>query len=145
MKIVSFVVCDDIRNESGGKHSLMGVYGNLIEFRVTPEKKNQWPKAMKIGIFITIKPDDFDREKNTNSFHLRINYNGEELNIAEGVFDLSHIPPSQVINLAILHNSFPFKEPGEIRFFLDFSDVNKDILETIDLGYTLKITEKISQ
>ena len=63
MKMLNFVVCDDVRNEMGGKYSIMGVYGNSIEFSVTPEKKDQWPKTMRTGFFITIQPEDSDREK----------------------------------------------------------------------------------
>jgi hypothetical protein len=51
MKLVQFIVCDDIRKETGNKFSLMGIYENAIEFRVTPDKKDKWPKTMRLGIY----------------------------------------------------------------------------------------------
>ncbi len=143
MKIVSFLICDDIRNETGGKHSLMGVYGNSIEFRVTPENKNKWPKTMRIGVFVNINLEDSDKEKSINSFNLKIDYNGEIKGIAQGIFSPTDVPIFHSVNLAILHNNFSFKEPGEIKFSLDFSDVNNDVVETISPEYILKISEKI--
>jgi len=142
MKIVSFIVCDDIRNEVGGKHSLMGVYGNSIEFRVSPENKNKWPKSMKVGIFVNIKLEDNDREKDINSFSLNIDYSGKVEKVAKGLFSPAHIPMSHSVNLAIVHNNFVFKEAGEVRFFLDFFDGKDVTIQTIAPDYVLKISEK---
>ena len=145
MKMLNFVVCDDIRNEMGGKHSIMGVYGNSIEFAVTPEKKDQWPKTMRTGFFITIQPEDSDREKNLKYFSLKMDYNGKVEEIAQGGINFKDIPPSRIVNLAILHNNFSFKEPGKIKFSLDFSDAKKDVVGTLAPDYILKIMERINQ
>jgi hypothetical protein len=145
MKIISFLVCDDIRNEVGGKSSIMGVYANSIEFGVTPENKNQWPKAMRVGIFVNIKLEDSDRKKNINSFSLKIDCNGKIEEVAQGNFNPKDIPISHSVNLAIVHNHFPFNEPGEMRFSLDFSDAKNDVIETIAPDYILRISEKINQ
>lgn len=142
MKIVSFLVCDDIRNELGGKHSLMGVYSNSIEFQVTPEKKNQWPKSMRMGIFASINIEDDDRKRQITSFGLAIDYNGQKGNVAKGDFRPEDIPVSHSLNIAILHNNFVFKEAGDVRFSLEFSDSKDRILETIVPDYVLKISEK---
>ncbi len=143
MKVVSFIVCDDIRNEIGGKHSLMGVYGNSIEFRVTPENRDQWPKNVKIGIFVTIKLEDDDREKDINSFSLNIDYSGKLEKVAKGLFHPAHIPISHMVNLAIVHNNFVFKEAGELRFSLDFFDAKDVRTQRIVPDYVLKLSEKV--
>jgi len=143
MKIVSFLVCDDIRSEIGGKHSLIGVYGNSIEFQVTPENKNQWPRKKKMGIYAHIKLEDSDRKKGIISFKLKVNYNGKIEEVAQGPFCPKDVPISLSVNLVIIHNNFVFKEPGEISFSLDFSDVKNDVIETITPDYILKISEKI--
>jgi len=143
MKIVSFLVCDDIRSEMGGKHSLIGVYSNSIEFQVTPEKKDQWPRKMKMGIYVRIKLEDSDREKDINSFKCKVDYNGRVEEIVQGTFFPKDVPISSSVGLVIVHNNFVFKEPGEIRFVLDFSDVKNDVIETITPDYMLKISEKI--
>lgn len=145
MKIVSFLVCDDIRNEMGGKHSLMGVYGNSIEFHVTPENRNQWPKVMRMGVFASVNIGDDDRKKHITSFSLLIDYDGKKENIAKGNFRPEDIPVSHSLNIAIIHNNFLFKEAGDVRFSLEFSDSKGRIIETIVPDYVLKISEKTNE
>jgi Family of unknown function (DUF6941) len=142
MKIVSLLVCDDIRSEIGNKHSLMGVYDNSIEFGVTPENKNLWPKTMRIGIFVKMKFEDVDKEKEINSFKLKADYNGKIMEIAKGAFRPKDVFISHTVNLAVVYNNFAFEEPGEIKFLLE-SYANDNLISTISPDYTLKISEKV--
>ena len=59
MKLLNFIICDDIRNELGNKHSLMGVYDDSIEFQVTPDNQNTWPKSLKVGIYAKVKTEEY--------------------------------------------------------------------------------------
>jgi len=142
MKITNFLVCDDIRNEIGNKRSLMGIYDSSIEFRVTPENKSQWPKAMRLGIFARIKFENTDIKKGISSFKLKIDYNGDIKEMGKGAFSAEKVSMFHTASLAIVHNNFVFKEPGEIRFSLDFSDVKNNVIQTITPDYILKISEK---
>ncbi len=145
MEITNFLVCDDIRNEIGNKKSLMGIYDSSIEFQVTPENKSQWPRVKRLGIFARIKFEKTDMEKGISSFEfkLKIDYNGDIKEMGKGVFYAEKVSMFHTANLAMVFDKFVFKEPGEIRFFLDFSNVKNDVIKTVTPDYILKISEKV--
>jgi len=62
MRISNIIVCDDIREETGGKYTLVGVYSNKIVFE-NNQKKELFPVSKQLGVFIK-----FVREKNTTSY-----------------------------------------------------------------------------
>ena len=84
MKLQTFIVCDDIRNEIGQKHSLIGVYDDRILFNVTPDKKNTWPKQMKLGIFAKISFG----ELTPKSFSFKMKYNENDVPLGEGSINI---------------------------------------------------------
>lgn len=143
MKITSFLVCEDIRNEVGNKHSLIGVLGNSLEFRVTPENKNRWPKRMKLGVFVGMKREGTDKENEIVGFAIKIDYNGMPSELGKGIFNTKDIPKANHISLAVVFNNFAFQESGEIRFTLDFLNSQNEIVETIPLDYILKVSETV--
>ena len=75
MKLLDFIICDDIRNELGNKHSLMGIYDDSIEFQVTPDNQNTWPKLLRIGIYAKVKTED---NEEVFKFKIRMKYNEKE-------------------------------------------------------------------
>ncbi|GJL79511.1 MAG: hypothetical protein NPINA01_25000 [Nitrospinaceae bacterium] len=65
MKLLDFIVCDDIRREEGGKFTLVGVYNDKVEFiPLTPEEV-KWPQNKQIGVYCRLvgEKSDFNFEK----------------------------------------------------------------------------------
>lgn len=58
MKLLDLIICDDIRQEVGGKQSLIGVYSDLIINFIPGQVV--WPVNFKLGIFIRIKLEEND-------------------------------------------------------------------------------------
>lgn len=48
MKIVDFILCDDIRQELGNKVSLMGIFSDAVVL----QQEVSWPIRMNFGVFI---------------------------------------------------------------------------------------------
>jgi hypothetical protein len=140
MKIKTFLICDDIRNEIGSKHSLIGLYDDRIIFNVTPDNKDTWPKQMKLGIFAKIDLEEDD----PSSFRLKIKYNDNEQVLGEGGTkkqDKGNM--KKLLSFAFVHNNFIFEGPGSISFVFDFFHEKKEIIQSIAPDYELKVEEKI--
>jgi len=60
MKLIDFIICDDIRTELGNKFSLMGIYEDAINFNVSANESGKWPKVIRIGFFIRIKTENYE-------------------------------------------------------------------------------------
>ncbi|MCK4796008.1 MAG: hypothetical protein KAT05_01435 [Spirochaetes bacterium] len=142
MKINSFIVCDDIRTEIGNKHSLIGVYDEVINFFVTPDKKNTWPKAMKLGFFIKISFDKDEKGK-ISSFKFISDYNGSKKELGEGSIDSEKLIDLKKLKLAIVFNNFEFKEAGNIKFSFEFYKSNNDLYESITIDESIVIQETV--
>jgi len=57
MKLVDFIVCDDIRQEVGGKVTLVGVYEDRLMINVPNPDAMRWPAKLKLGFFIRLLND----------------------------------------------------------------------------------------
>jgi hypothetical protein len=140
MKLINFIICDDIRNELGNKISLMGIYDDTIEFPVTQDKENTWPKSMRIGVCLRIK---LDQDKDITRFKLRTSFNNKEIIIGEGVFNLSQLKQLKKINIVILHNAFVFNASGIMNFIFDFYNSKDEIVDTLHSDLSLEIKEAV--
>jgi hypothetical protein len=136
MKIISFVVCDDIRNEAGNKNSFMGVYDDNIIFSVTPDNRNSWPKTIKLGFHARILADNIK----PNSFEFNLEYNQKKTLLGKG--ELHFTEKINKIKIVVLSN-FEFKKSGTMKFVFDFFDENNNIVETINPDYELTISESV--
>lgn len=144
MKVLNFIICDDIRNELGNKKSLMGIYDDTIEFIATPEIKNIWPKMFRIGIYAKIKLEDED-ESEISMFKLHIKYNNKKIDLGEGQVNTPKLKSSKKFNIAMVHPSFVFEEPGVIEFYFDFLNAEKKIIETISPDLKFEVKEKMME
>ena len=145
MKLVSFIICDDIRNEIGNKHSLIGVYDDSIEFGVSPKKKNIWPKSLKLGIFSRILFTDEELKQNIHSFNLSVKYNDELIELGNGILPDGLLNQSNKITIAIVNNNFIFKEAGQLNFIIKFFNNKKDNIGTVKPDINFKVAEKVLQ
>lgn len=91
MKIINFIICDDIRQEQGNKVSLMGVYDDKIMFSVAPDQVDAWPKPFSFAVFLraVIEADDLSRGIKKMSFSV-----GQEGN--KQTFPPADIPPEHL-------------------------------------------------
>jgi hypothetical protein len=141
MKLIDFILCDDIRMEMGNKSSLMGVYDATIEFFVTPDKKNTWPKKMRIGIYARLKAEG--QKLDISRFELKSIFNGKESLIQKGLFNPP--PDYKNINMAIIHNAFVFENEGTMKFVIYLYNDKEEIVDTIYPDYFLEIKEITSK
>lgn len=79
------VVCDDVRNETGNKVSLMGIYSGKILFPAFPAV------LPKLCFFVTAR---FPAKKLPGNLVVRIEKDGES--IGEQVIDISKLPISEI-------------------------------------------------
>jgi hypothetical protein len=126
MKIIDFIICDDIRREIGNKHTLVGVYDESIDFSVEKDYYKKWPKGIKLGFFIriallTMMPDEF-------SFNMI--FEDKKTEMGRGKIKQDS-PISQRLNLIIVHNNFLFQNAGEVKFQIDFFKNGTRIAELI--------------
>ena len=142
MKLLTFLVCDDIRMELGQKHSVIGVYDDRIAFRVAPDRQNSWPKLMKIGFFMKIILE----EEIPNSMVFKITLNGKHTTFfPERPVNMNRENPKKLLTAALVHNHFKFTEPGEMQFRIEFYNADKQLIEALHPELTLQITEEVVQ
>ena len=137
MKVQSFIVCDDIRVEVGNKHTLVGVYDEQINFRVTPDKKDTWPKFLKLGFFAKIIIED-DNAKFFN-FNFELGQEKKSFLQAAQFPKVNKVP--DVMTIVYVVNSFELSKAGILRFSFDFLDEKKEIIQTISPDSNLIIKE----
>lgn len=142
MKLIDFIICDDIRTEVGNKHSLVGVYSDAINFNVSSKESGKWPKVMKIGFFIRIKVENDEKAK-INKFKLNINYNEKNKTMAEGVINLEAEKNTQGILLAIIFNQFIFESLGLMSVSLELTDKDGSVINNFEMPEKIKISENI--
>ncbi|NQT61215.1 MAG: hypothetical protein HQ557_19790 [Bacteroidetes bacterium] len=140
MKLQTFIVCDDIRNEIGQKHSLIGVYDDRILFNVTPDKKNTWPKQMKLGIFAKISFE----ELTPKSFSFKMKYNENDVLLGEGSVNIKESEKNMnKFIVAIVNNNFLFDKPGKIKFTFIFFDKSKNNIGSVSPDFELEVEELV--
>jgi hypothetical protein len=120
MKLIDFIICDDIRNELGNKQSLIGVYGENIIFNVPPPEKGKWPKVLKLAFFIRIKLEQDDDRTKLNKFRLNVIFNEKIKTLAEGIINVDL--NSKGILLAVVFNQFVFENSGLMSASVELMD-----------------------
>ena len=136
MKIGNFILCDDIRYEMGSKLSLMGVYADSIEFSVPPDKKDTWPKRIRLAVYLTA---DLEGKK-TSSFKIRAVHDKGEVVLGEGSFEQAI---EKSIKIAMVNRNFSFETGGEYTFYLDVFDGEKTLIESSEPVNSIMVKEKV--
>lgn len=54
MKVIDFIICDDIRIEQLSKISLMGIYNDRIAITVADKSSVKWPFVMSLGLYVRL-------------------------------------------------------------------------------------------
>lgn len=132
MKLLDLIVCDDIRQEVGGKQSLIGVYSDLI-INFMPGQMI-WPLNFKLGIFIRLKLDDNDIKP--DAFEIDCFYLGKIIKNFNG--NLNFPENTKNFNLIMVDNAFMIQGVGHITFAIKFKK-NNEVYNTIIPEYILEV------
>ncbi len=145
MKLINFIICDDIRSEIGNKLSLMGVYSESINFHSKANDENQWPKTKRIALYIQMDVEEDEDLNDIQSFELQIDYNGEVKNIGGSDSPPPKSEAEKGLLLQAIFDKFKFKETGKIIFIIKFFDKNGNKLSEVSSPVPLKVEETIHQ
>jgi hypothetical protein len=127
VKILDFILCEDIRKEVGNKHTLIGVFDEELNFLVPEGVKDVWPKPIRVGMFIRIKLEENDIKP--DRFELTFLYEGKAFGGGHGLIKI--VNESKMMNFIFTHNQFPISGEGKISFVLKFYKDNNLINELI--------------
>lgn len=133
MKLLDLIVCDDIRQEVGGKQSLIGVYSDLI-INFMPGQMI-WPLNFRLGIFIRLKLDE--NEIKPDAFEIDCFYMGNIIKNFNG--NLNFPENTKYFNLIMVDNAFIIHGIGNITFAIKFKK-NNEIYNTIIPDYVLEVS-----
>lgn len=138
MKLVDFVLCDDIRHEVGNKVSLIGVYNDRIIFAEKKVSDIKWPKQMKLGIYIRTLIGE--NERFPNKFVVDVNCNGKQCLSASGaVLKQAAIgEKGYLIAFAIVAEKFPFNGAGTLSFNIKYFE-NDNLIADVTPAYNLSV------
>ena len=133
MKLIDFIICDDIRFETNGKHTLVGAFSDI---NVPYKKGTKKPinVLLKLGFFIRCMVDS--SETKPENFKLEVLHNTKgQLQPFEG--SLSIPEDVKFMNLVLVTN-YVIPDEGRISFTLLLSKDGK-VIDTIKPEYTFGI------
>lgn len=134
MKILDYIICDDIRREFGGKHTIVGAYNDRIDFLAFGTQPLRWPINKQIGIYIRFKKEDSD--PSFDKFKLNIDVGMNKLAFIEGVFPIDN--KSKTIVLDCVLPVVQFQGPGTMTTKIEFLMAEKVVLEVSpELNFTI--------
>ncbi len=105
MKILDWIVCDDIRFENNGKKILIGVYDQSINFRGLPEPR---PKMVGLNLFSFIRIIKVSNEKTPDVAKVIFSIDNEIVHEINMNVQPSHGEWKELLTLAI-KTEFQFK------------------------------------
>lgn len=143
MRIIDFIVCDDIRQEVRNKVTLIGIYGDTINLETSPGNEIKWPIALKLGIFVRVKLDQGDDlEKDGFTFQLSMVHAEQKIIEVNGNFGFMKVEPTSVVGIPIVYPPVPLNGPGKLVFSFRVTKGEQIILEE-DTAFemTLRVRE----
>jgi len=116
MKLIDFILCDDIRQEIGGKVTLVGVYEDRIMINATSPDAVRWPVQLKLGFFIRLLNDG--PAPDIDDFDLQVRCNAKMICRLSGPIS---IPPRQgLLNLFFVNSAVRIPSEGTLSVALIF-------------------------
>lgn len=115
MQLIDFMVCDDIRQEVGNKHSLMGIYGNSVTINIPDVQPDAQPVPLRLGIFVRIRLDPEDPAPTLFELTAR---QGERppMRVLQPLLARSIRTVPSFINATVVIPQFPIYESGVVSF-----------------------------
>ncbi len=121
MKVLDFIICDDVRQEIGNKFTLVGIYDSDIKVQTKAPETLKWPLPMSLALYGRLQPEA--REPGFDAFEIRILHEGKELAEIKGTVKMT--PTDKTIPIHIRMPNFPLPGPGKLTFFLKTSHQGK--------------------
>lgn len=115
MKIVDYIIAEDIRYETGNKFSVMGIYSDEIKLGLPSDIV--WPIPFRFGVFIRVEIDNSDIPP--NRFVLKVDVDEKDIARMEGNIEFKNIESKKsvrTISLPLVISPFPLPGYGNIRF-----------------------------
>ncbi len=116
MKIIDFIVCDDIRREVGNKRTIVGAYNERIIFAASTNFK--WPVNKQLGFYFRLEREETDPDFDNFLLAIYLNEENDALGKVRGNIKIHDFSRPMVIDIV-----FPvinFKAPGIMRVKMDF-------------------------
>lgn len=108
MKILDFIVCDDIRREIGDKLSLMGIYNDEILFTGVAVT---WPQALRMGIYVRFVVEQRDPLPDEMTMQIRM----QDAVVFQATGDTAGIQQERAVSTQLVA-MVPIVGPGELLF-----------------------------
>jgi hypothetical protein len=115
MKLLDFIVCDEVRVENTGKHFLVGVYSNELIVAAPP---NLPPPPIRMSFFIRLKAEERDPIKQSLDFSIW--QGSEKLFDLQGQVEIKN--RDAFVNLGLNIGLVQVKRYGDIRFEMKYGD-----------------------
>ena len=132
MKLIDFIVCDDIRQELFGKTTIVGVYSDL---QIAPPTENvKWSIPLRLGFFMRFKAED--GIKSLNSFEINFFQDEAKFHSFKGTINIPS--NSSYFNLVAINNAFPIPKIGNISFQIIFKHDN-EVINDITPDFILNV------
>ncbi|MES2614702.1 MAG: hypothetical protein V4591_04730 [Bdellovibrionota bacterium] len=130
MKLLDFIVCDDIRLELGNKVTIVGVYGDVIMVEAKNISAISWPIPLKMAVYWRIQLDQDDKnqwpERNFD-FELNAFHNSEPLFQFVGKLEEHINKDAQIIGIPFAGAIVGLKSTGVLTFDLIIKSSGKEI------------------
>ena len=126
MRIRDFIVCDDIRQEVGNKHTIVGIFDDAIVFNVLKDNLNNWPKTSRLGFYIRINFDDGDPAFDSVALFVQFD-EMEEIRFGSIIKTDGH--DARKMHLVMQHGRFSFPKASKMRFFVRFYEGEDTVCE----------------
>ncbi len=134
MKLLDFIVCDDVRQEIGGKVTVVGVYGDGLNVHIPPGDIAGKP-VIKLALLARVL---FEKsEEKPDSFYIDFNLNGKSITHVSGQLSVQ-APEISFLNIISILNQFAIPESGKLTFRIQFK-LKEKIISDIVPDYFLNI------
>ena len=145
MKIIDFIICDDIRRETNHKLIIIGTYNEKIVFRAN-SLESKWPISKQLAFFMRFLKEENDPE--IDGFDISIDL---KTKTAKQLFSLGKIEgiikaPVNTQAPIIFDIPMPIKFPGPGKMLVTVSFLKgKSIVQTIKPDLEIEIEESLEK
>lgn len=122
MRLIDFIICDDVRREQGNKISIMGIYNESIHLNLPSDVK--WPIAFRLGTYIRIELENHDPIP--DKFIVKVSQNDKNSAKLEG--NIAGVGQSRILALPFAINPLPLNGLGFLRLEVEILKGNEVLL-----------------
>lgn len=147
MKLINFIICDDIRTEINNKFSLIGVYSDTFNFLVPEKSAEKWPKIVHLGFYIRLGIESIEEVKNIGKLVLeskisdKVNFHAEQAyNV---VVDENNLRKQMVIS--VVFEQVPINDKGEMELSISIFNKNDELMDRFIYPGNINVVVKVIQ